>query len=251
MKSNNGKLWATICEDQIEIRSLTKDKLEEALLILDLSFFLHEPVCNATEINLPENALARQELKELCRQTAEDGVSLVALEKSNGKPVAVLFNKLLFLPSPGEKDFYTKFREENTHSPQAQALMDFMLYVEELHDVFEKFHLNCIYEMLFMSTSPEWGRQGIGKTLQQYAIQMTQELKLGLGLENINPLLRSKRPQAITGIFSSKYSQKFGHAEGFQVVNTMPYTAFSFKGKTYAERIDPVHKYFEHMIYLV
>lgn len=62
--------------------------------VLDGSFFLNESVSRATEINLPENRQARQELRELCRLTADDGVSLIAVEKLTGKPIAVAFNKI-------------------------------------------------------------------------------------------------------------------------------------------------------------
>lgn len=62
--------------------------------VLNSSFFLNESICNATEINLPENIQARKELRDLCRQVAQDGCSLVAIEKSTDITVAIAFNKL-------------------------------------------------------------------------------------------------------------------------------------------------------------
>lgn len=247
----NGRLWGTLCNDEIEIRSLTEDKLEQSLDVLDGSFFLHESVCNATEINLPENIEARRELRELCRITAEDGVSIIALEKSTGKPIAVAFNKIQFIPDNGDDVFFIKFRNENTSSPHAQSLMDFMIAVDSEYDVFEKFNLNCTCELMFLATLPEWERKGIGKALTKYTIDLTRELRQGKGVDEIHPSLKSKRPEAVTALFTSMFSQKVGKAEGFQVVNTVPYTKFSFKGKTYDQRINPLHKTVEHVVYLV
>lgn len=53
-----------------------------------------ESVSIGTEINLPQNVKARKELRELCRLTAQDGVSLVAIEKCTDTLVGVSFNKI-------------------------------------------------------------------------------------------------------------------------------------------------------------
>lgn len=42
-----------------------------------------------------ENVQARKELTELGRLATKDGLSLIALEKSTGKAVAVIFNKII------------------------------------------------------------------------------------------------------------------------------------------------------------
>lgn len=162
-----------------------------------------------------------------------------------------MFPYLQFIPPPGEEVFFIKFRDENVHSPNAQSLMSFMASVDEQYDVFEKFQIDCTCELMFLATLPEWERKGIGKALTKYTIELTRELKRGEGIEEMHPSLRSKRPQAVTAIFTSNYSQKVGRANGFQVVNSVPYTEFSFEGKTYTERIGPVHKGCEHAVYLV
>ncbi|KAM7362954.1 uncharacterized protein ACRADG_000048 isoform 1-T2 [Cochliomyia hominivorax] len=251
MRPNNGRLWGTVFGDQIEIRTLTEDKLEEALDVLEGSFFLYEAICVGTKINKPENVQARKELRELSRVTALDGVSLIAIDKSTGKPIAVAFNKIQFIPPAGEEVFFMKFCHENVHSPNAQSLVSFMASVDEKFDVFEKFNLDCTCELMFLATLPQWERKGIAKALTRYTVELTRELKRGEGLEDVNPLLRSKRPGAVTAIFTSIYSQKVGKDEGFQVVNTVPYTVFNFEGKTYDQRIGPLHKGCEHAVYVV
>ncbi|XP_061395743.1 uncharacterized protein LOC133331361 [Musca vetustissima] len=250
MLATNGRLWSTTCDGEIEIRSLTEDKLEESLDVLDGSFFLYESVSIGSEINLPENKQARQELRELCKITAEDGVSLIAIEKASGKPIAVAFNKIQYIPENGDDVFFLKFRNEKAHSPQAQSLMDFMIAVDAEYDVFEKFQFKCTCELMFLATLPEWGCKGIAKVLTQHTVELTRELKDGKGLEFIHPSLRHRRPEAVTVLWTSNFSQKVGKAVGFKSLNAVPYTKFHFNGKTFSDRIGPIHKGCEHAVYL-
>lgn len=126
-----------------------------------------------------------------------------------------------------------------------------MTAVEADVDVFEKFNLDCTCELMFLATLPQWERKGIGKALAKYTIDLTKELKDGIGSDELHPSLRSRRPQAVTAIFTSSFSQKVGRAVGFQVVNTVLYTQFSFEDKTYDQRINPLHKGSEQVVYLV
>ncbi|XP_037955575.1 uncharacterized protein LOC119685384 [Teleopsis dalmanni] len=251
MRPNNGRLWAKVNNDKFEIRSLTQDKLEEALNILDASFFLNESVCNGCEINLPENRQSRLELRELCRITAEDGVSLVVVEATSGKIVSVAFNKIQFLPDNNEEPFFIKFRNESTHSIQAQALMDFMIEVDGKVDVFSMFKIDSLCELMFLATLPDYERNGFGNMVTKYTIELTRELSQGIGLDDINPDLRTKRPKAVTAIFTSLFSQKIGKLNDFQILSTNPYTEFIFNGKTFDQRINPMHKNSHHVVLLI
>ncbi|XP_075146534.1 uncharacterized protein LOC142220965 [Haematobia irritans] len=251
MQASNGRLWSTICDGQIEIRSLTEDKLEESLDVLNGSFFLYESVSIGSEINLPENVQARQELRELCKITGQDGVSLIAIEKATGKPIAVSFNKIQFIPDNGDDIFFLKFRKEKAKSPQAQSLMDYMIEADAAFDVFENFNLQCTCELMFLATLPEWGQKGIAKTLAKHTIELAKELKEGIGLECMHPSLRSRRPQAVTALWTSNISQSVGKAVGFKVLNTIPYTHFKYNGKSFADRIGPEHKTSQQVIYMI
>uniref|UniRef100_A0A1I8PTA4 N-acetyltransferase domain-containing protein n=1 Tax=Stomoxys calcitrans TaxID=35570 RepID=A0A1I8PTA4_STOCA len=251
MQPPSGRLWSTICDGQIEIRSLTEDKLEESLDVLDGSFFLYEMVSIGSEINLPENVQARKDLRELSRITSEDGVSLIAIEKATGKPIAVSFNKIQYIPENGDDVFFLKFRKEKAKSSQAQSLMDYMIEADAAYDVLEKLNLQCTCELMFMATLPEWGQKGIAKALAKHSIELAKELKDGIGLERLHPSLQGRRPQAVTVLWTSNYSQNVGKAVGFKVLNTIPYTHFKYNGKTFAERIGPIHKDSQQAIYML
>lgn len=59
---------------------------------MNKSFFIDENVAKAVE--LYKNPAAIKELEELSMNAANDGVSVIAVEKSTGKVVGVSFNKL-------------------------------------------------------------------------------------------------------------------------------------------------------------
>ncbi|XP_053969505.1 uncharacterized protein LOC128871631 [Anastrepha ludens] len=251
MRDNAGRLWGKFGNGEHEVRSLTRADLEEALQVLDKSFFLYENVCKACQIDLPENAQARNELRELCRIAAEDGVSLVAKDVKSGQIMGVSFNKIQYIPPNGQDPFFIEFRNKRTHSPQAQCLMDFMIEIDSATDVFDLYKIDSLIELMFLATLPEWQRRGVATELTRYTIELTRELSEGVGVEEVHPQLRAMRPKAVTAIFTSVFSQKAGHSQGFKVINSVPFTNFSFNGKTFDQRIDPMHKTSEHAVYLL
>lgn len=129
--------------------------------------------------------------------------------------------------------------------------MDFMIGVDSETDVFELYNIDTLLELMFLATLPEWGRRGVGTELIRYTIHLARELSQGIGVEEIHPQLRAMRPKAVTAIFTSIFSQKGGRANNFKVINTIPYTRFSFNGQTYDQRISPLHKTTEHVALLL
>ncbi|KAI9579677.1 hypothetical protein GQX74_000465 [Glossina fuscipes] len=205
---------------------------------------------HATEINLPQNVNARKELRELCRLTAQDGVSLVAIEKCTDTLVGVSFNKIQFSSTESEEEpFFVKFRNKSTHTSQAQALMDFMITVDSEQDVFKKFDLTSVCELMFLAILPTWQKRGIGRALTAAAIELTRHLSKGN--EDIKSIENFPKPQAVTALFTSRYSQRIGQSLGFRLLNTVPYTKFHFNGKAFNERIDSMHDCCQHVIYFV
>ncbi|XP_023177073.1 uncharacterized protein LOC111603635 [Drosophila hydei] len=249
MRAENGRLWSTLQNGKYELRSLAKADLEEALNVLNDSFFVNESVCKGCEINLPENGQARQELRELCRITAYDGVSLIIKHMKSGRIVAVSFNKLQFAPPPGEDNFFVKFYNEQSKSPQAKALMDYMITMDSKIDVCTEYHMDCVCELMFLATLPDFGRQGLGRALTETTIRLTRELEQGQGLEDVPPGLQDKRPKAVTALWTSLFTQKIGKAVGFQVLNTVPFSEYEYNGKRFDERIEPIHKFGEQVMY--
>ncbi|EDW68172.1 uncharacterized protein [Drosophila virilis] len=249
MRAQNGKLWSTLHEGKYEVCSLAREDLEEALNVLDDSFFINESVCIACEINLPQNTQARQELRELCRITAQDGVSLIMRHVESCRIVAVSFNKLQFAPPPGEDNFFVKFYNEQVKSPQAKSLMNYMITMDSKIDVFAEYNLDCVCELMFLATLPEFRRLGLGRALVESTVQLTRELGQGRGLQDVAKELQDKRPAAVTALWTSVYTQKIGNAVGFMVLNTVPFNEFEFNGKRFNERIGPEHEFSQQAMY--
>ncbi|XP_070073330.1 uncharacterized protein [Drosophila takahashii] len=247
MRKENGRLWGKLHDGKFEVRSVTQSDLDEALDVLNSSFFLNESICIACEVNLPDNNEPRLELRELCRITAQDGVSLVVKEVETGRVVSVAFNKMQ--PSSGEDHFFLKFRKERVKTPQAMKLLDFVIEVDEAIDVFSMYKMDCFCELMYLATLPNHERLGLGRSLTQFTIQLTKELSLGKGLDDIDEKLRYRRPEAVTALWTSSFSQKVGKATDFKVLNSVSYSQFEYNGKRFDERISPLHKFCEHVIY--
>lgn len=113
------------------------------------------------------------------------------------------------------------------------------------------YNLDCVNELMFLATLPEYGRLGLGRTLVEMTIQLTRELGQGHEFEDVPEELRGKRPKAVTALWTSAFTQKIGGVVGFKVINTVPFSQFEYNGKRFDERIDPLHKLTEQAIYLL
>lgn len=110
------------------------------------------------------------------------------------------------------------------------------------------YNLDCVNELMFLATLPEYGRLGLGRILVELTIQLTRELGQGHEFEDVAEELRGKRPKAVTALWTSSYTQKIGGAVGFKVLNTVPFSRFVYNGKRFDERIDPIHELTEQVI---
>lgn len=66
--------------------------------VMDKSFFIDEKVCIA--VDLAKDPGAIKELGELAMRAANDGLSLVAVDKQTGKVAGASFNKVQVLNHP-------------------------------------------------------------------------------------------------------------------------------------------------------
>ena len=127
-----------------------------------------------------------------------------------------------------------------------------MITVNNGCDIFKKFNLDYTCELMFLATLPEWERNGIGRALVQYTVELTRELKNGgEAVQDMHPSLQACRPLAVNAIWSSFFSQKIGKSLEFQVLNRIPYERFSYAGKSYDQRLSPPHVACEQVIYLL
>lgn len=118
-----------------------------------------------------------------------------------------------------------------------------MIDVDAKFDLFAHYETDCFFELMFLSTLPEFEKRSIGRTLCEYSVQLANEIRQGKSLETVPGHLRECRPKIATANFSSRHSQRIGELLGFETHLEEMYTNISFNGMTYAERIrDPLHR---------
>jgi hypothetical protein len=120
--------------------------------------------------------------------------------------------------------------------------MQFMIDVDSNVDMFAMHNIDCLLEVMFLAVLPEFGRQGLGLKLVNNSIRLTECMHRGETFEELSAAFKNARPQAVSAIFTSNFSQKVGHAAGFTTLYEISYTDITFQGKTFAERIGGEHK---------
>lgn len=202
-------------------------------------FLDHECVCTGTKINKPESTAARLDLELLCKEVVKDGVSLIARHISSNEIVAVSFNKIQILSD--EKSFFESFKDNKCKSEQSKSLMQFMINVDSRVDLFKIFDTNCLLEIMFLATIPEYMGKAIGHKLCEYSIELGRELKNGTFKGYLPSDLKNRKPKIVSAILTSTYSQKIGDRLDFQRIVEAFYNEFEFDGKTYSDRIGEIH----------
>ncbi|KAJ8970289.1 hypothetical protein NQ317_019685 [Molorchus minor] len=228
------KLWGVSDDGTIKFVSLTPRHLEGALEVLRKGFYPYESVCIAVKLAQYPQAVA--DLDQLMTRVSEDGVSIVAIESDTEKVVGVAFNKLQVKNTSGDKSFFEKHAELCTH-PSSQRLITFMVEADATCDLFEYCHVDCILELTFLATHPEYRRRGIARKLTEITLELARCLAKG---ENVRQsmdeteLCLESVPGIVSALFTSPTSQKIGRALGWEIAKKISYENFVYEGKSFA-----------------
>lgn len=227
-------------DDNIIYKSLTSEYLEEALANIKDSFFIHENVCSTLEVSKEPGA--SDELLLLCRNAAKCGVSLVATDKITNKVAGVSFNQIQIKSSGNEESTFEKFAK-SCKTSGAKAVVDYMIDVDSRCDLFELCNVDCLLEIMFLSTVPEYRGRKIGKNLTKCTIALSKKLLAGenvkVNLEGKDKLPLEPIPKVLSAIFTTFITQKIGDSCGFKVALFISYEEFMHKGKSFAHYIGP------------
>lgn len=98
--------------------------------------------------------------------------------------------------------------------------MNYMIDADSKVDVFEKFGVNSLLEIMFLAVLKDYGRQGIGYELCKYSVENAKKYDHKL----------------VTSLFTGRNTQVIGRKLGFDVVLEESFNEYSFNGKTFAER---------------
>lgn len=216
---------------------MTSEHLEEALDVMRKSFFIDEKVCIGVEMS--KSKAAQKELEDLCMVAAKDGLSYVAIDKSNFKVVGVTFNKMQV--DTKETTYFQQFAAA-CKEPSSKALVNFMDQVDVECNLFELCKVDCILELMFLAVLPEYRKQQIGNTLTNLTIEAAKTLRSGINCKRSiteEDLTLEPVPKVVSSIFTSLVTQHIGQKFGFTVAKAISYENFVFNGKKFSERIGP------------
>lgn len=233
------QVWGRCCNDEVEIIYYDEKYREQSMDVLRKSFFLNETVCIGSEVNLDPQA--QLDLEQLCLDVGRSGTSLIARHVHSNSIVGVSFNVLQTPSAPGDLNYFESFRDDHCISQSSKSLMQYMITMDSKVDLFKKFNIDCLFEIMFLATLPEFEGKGIGSALVSRSIELAKLLKIGQSIENLPDDSKHKRPQMVSALFTSKISQKVGSKNHFKQINEVPHSEFVFRGKTYSDRIGPEH----------
>ena len=108
-------------------------------------------------------------------------------------------------------------------------------------NLYDLHQTDCLYEIEFLGTLPEFRGKHIALNIVKYSLQLARELRHGGEHVNYVPdHVKDRRPIAAMSIYSSKYSQRIGDITNMKVHTRVNHKDYFFKGKNYMERIpDP------------
>ncbi|XP_050083746.1 uncharacterized protein LOC126570205 [Anopheles aquasalis] len=229
----------------IEILRYENRYREQALEVLRKSFFLHEMVCIGAEVD--RTPQAQRDLEQLCLDVANGGVSLIARHQPTDTIVGVSFNVLQTPSGPDDGNYFEQFRDTKCTTDSSRSLMQYMITMDAKVNLFERFNVECLLEIMFLATLPDYEGRGIGSRLVEESVRLAQQLRSGeavaAGESKSTPASTAKKPQLVSALFTSRISQRVGEKNGFTVVNQVPHSEFVYNGKTYADRVGPDHPF--------
>ncbi|XP_015601310.1 uncharacterized protein LOC107270639 isoform X2 [Cephus cinctus] len=240
------RLWGSMDDGNVEFESLTSETLDGALRVIRESFFKNESVCKGVDII--EEPGAMKELEELCLDAAKDGVSAVAIYVPTGQVISVAFNKIQTRPLNSEKSSFELFSQKCKYK-SSKALVDFMIDVDSEINLFQHYNVDCILEIMFLATLPDYSKRRIGELVVAASLEIGRELKRGKNVKtpvciNNDDTITNKPlvPSLSSAIMTSNFSKKIALKLGFETLAEVSYDRFEFRGKKFSERIGEADK---------
>uniref|UniRef100_A0A182QEG6 N-acetyltransferase domain-containing protein n=1 Tax=Anopheles farauti TaxID=69004 RepID=A0A182QEG6_9DIPT len=228
---------------EIEIVRYDDRYRDQSMEVLRKSFFLFEMVCIGSEVNLTPQA--QRDLEQLCLDVANAGVSLVARHIPTDTVVGVSFNVLQTPSGPEDSNYFEQFRDTKCTTDSSRALMQYMITMDAKVNLFERFGVSCLLEIMFLATLPDYGGCGIATRLVQESVRLAEDIKAGKAAPSTQDgaSSASTKPQLVSALFTSRISQRVGEKAGFTVINQVPYTEFVYKDRPFTDRIGPDHPF--------
>lgn len=135
-----------------------------------------------------------------------------------------------------EQNYFRKMRDLQCKTEPALSMMNYMILSDTRIDLFEKFNVNSLLEVLFLMVLPEYNGVGVGIELVNYSVKLAEYLKHGQDSEKYLAF-GEPAPQLVAAIWTGRGSQSIGQKLGFEVIFKEPMANFLYKGRNFAERV--------------
>ncbi|XP_044267682.1 uncharacterized protein LOC123013306 [Tribolium madens] len=221
------KVWPI--NDSIQCQQLTAEYVDETLNLIDISFFRYENVSKVLEIAKDPEAL--KELRQLTSAAAKDGVTLIAIDKTKNKVVGAALNKLQVRDNPAFETLSKSWK-----NPKSKAIVQLMVEIDSLCNLFDHCKTDCILELMFLTTLPEYRGQGIGLKLAEATLDVGRSLLKGTNVKKPvdgQKLSLEPAPKIVSAIFTTIITQKIGRKLDWTIVAKKDFEEFEFEGKNF------------------
>uniref|UniRef100_A0A1A9WRU5 N-acetyltransferase domain-containing protein n=1 Tax=Glossina brevipalpis TaxID=37001 RepID=A0A1A9WRU5_9MUSC len=223
-----------ICNDEFEIVKITENLYDEAIELFQTEFAKYE------NLNIAFNLIDCKDPRDdkFIRLLLKDNISFAARHIRTQQLVAICINRIA-------TPCLTKETGGEVPNPKLQKIGEIIHHMTTSRDVYKEWQVKCTIELTFLSTRNEFTRRGLALNLVEYTLDYARKLKEENSKEALElpTHLKDQRPEAVTAVFTSRFSQRIGEKLGFVTLFREEYTKFSFEGKTLAEKIDPEHMY--------
>ncbi|KYN37651.1 hypothetical protein ALC56_07850 [Trachymyrmex septentrionalis] len=224
----------------IEFRMLSKDRIEDALIVQQHSM---RQECIAIGMGMYEDPGAAEEMQLVFREVIKDGCTVIAVDRSD-RVVAVAFNKL-HMSSQQEEDSFAFFVKNNIKHRSCRDLIEFIDGIESQVDVFEKYNARGAMEIFYIGTDSKCQERGIGWQITEKSLEVarglrTRKLKQICIADKI--VNEHVRPEVAFAIAASTFSQRIMEKLNFETLAEVQYEDYVRGGKKMSDRIGNLHK---------
>lgn len=116
-----------------------------------------------------------------------------------------------------------------------------MIDADATVNLFEHYNVDCIMEVMFLATLPEYRKKGLGKKLFELSVEVCRALLRGEPVkrpvdDNVTLPLEPV-PKVVSSILTSFITQKITKDLGFIKLNEISFEKFYYQEHTFASRI--------------
>ena len=185
---------------------VTPDRYEEVFDILANHFLPDEPLSQSFGV------VWHEDFKNLTLDVLKDNCSVCMIDKITGKMMGIRLISFMKRTDP-PPDFDTM-----TYEP-LKELYTFLNCKNNEVDFFKRYEIEEAFHFYTLGVHKDFRRLGLGSRLLQAGVALGKELGL----------------QAIKGEGTSTFSQQIYEKNDFDILATMPYDQYTYKGRRLSE----------------